>query len=1120
MDKGNFEAGQPININENDDKKQELIERTQKNIDDAQEFIKEHPEIEPDLAAMVKKLTELEDSIENGNFDEAEMKKNENFLEKLEMFNKEVKRSVAFNEAQERNERARGEWNRLENDAKSGKKVLDEDFEKAEAEIHESEDAMRANDERVKSEIGKTEDVATAEIDKAATEGKLGELRAKNAEAIAEYNKIEALVNAGQAKEEDLVAAEERIRETEREIAKAQFELNDLAAKAEDKPEGENTEGELEVENAESIEESGEKKERFSFFDGYEDKDAKDAEKDDKQKTVIKKITKVVVPTEGRTQEEIQATINAYKARRAGKKVEGGDSESDGEMLDEESAFNGYFEESWEDRDLRRSFGIPNLDAMKEQMEKGEISEEEYNKAYEDGREKMRDLLRKTWDRNKEINAERRDKDEEFETYFEEQWKNQEARDQYRVDKHLEELKAKLERGEISRGEYEKAIVEEKENFRKYIRDRWEGQKALEERDTKKTEPIKKEERFSFFDGYEKEETEKRMSLSEKIKGFFGRYNRVRKGAEKGLSGWRRAVLTGVAGSILGVFLAGAATTSGVFANTNNKQDFNIPNQPTVETTATGDVAEDLVASADSEIRLGVDLNETYGVQVETEAEDENEIPDVVKGKTYGEEVEFNIGAKEWSGESDYFSEAKHGKHDLTAPVYDIDNRGNYEKSELARQGVEGLSERLDDPILQAQFASLGGTDIQIDGGGAYGISNLGQMNYLELMAQCDDNYRESLAKYSKSLMYELVDKYDVQVDTVKRGEVHHSLYAMNIADDGEMPRLKYFVDDEVTSKEDYEVLKFMDGDESVLDQNEIGGYKYNFLKAVGRIPENATDDEAITIMKKVKILGISLKCGQIIWEEGGTTHVVVKQKQNTSGVEGTGTENEDSGTENEGTGQEDTGTENEGTGTEDTGSEIGTGTENEGTGTENEGTGTENEGTGTENEGTGTENEGTGTEDEGTGVEGTGEETTGTENENTGSENETGDEYDGKTPVLPGNPDDGWNVNPNDTPEEEGPKSEAGGENGNVGDNTPGSSSENISIPVTPANPENPPAPTDDHYDDDNSGWKGSGQSEESGTQDVPETPPENKANPGSAGENTDEEQIKKDHEDIMNRF
>lgn len=54
---------------------------------------------------------------------------------------------------------------------------------------------------------------------------------------------------------------------------------------------------------------------------------------------------------------------------------------------------------------------------------------------------------------------------------------------------------------------------------------------------------------------------------------------------------------------------------------------------------------------------------------------------------------------------------------------------------------------------------------------------------------------------------------------------------------------------------------------ENIMDMNVRDGFKENSLRALGVIEKNASDGEVMNIMSSIKILGINVKCGQVIFQ-------------------------------------------------------------------------------------------------------------------------------------------------------------------------------------------------------------------------------------------------------------
>jgi|GEM_PF-3909417 len=698
------------------------------------------------------------------------------------------------------------------------------------------------------------------------------------------------------------------------------------------------------------------------------------------------------------------------------------------------------------------------------------------------------------------------------------------------MDKLIQERNDNLKKAELEGDKNWEAFYAEKaadEEFRKYfgsqeafdnaIRQLYEDELNRKADDSDKIEEAEQRKRAEEIgrmmeeDGDDVEEEKK--GLFSKIKGFFGRSKRAKQGKKNavgGLRGLKKAFYS----TMLGVCTFVSLVSCGIKPNQNLNQ---LPQEPVAQ--ATEYVENTDGAQNDAEAQRQEQLLQKAAEQklnvVDMDAEEGEKFPETIKVMYDGEEIEINTTKNNWDGESTFYDEVgkemgmKSGRYNLTAMNYDVYNTDemNADTFKEAIENVYGYA--AEDISPSGQYALLAGQDFLIDGD-TDGITSVNEMNEVAKYAMSDEGNRQLFGENSHSVLDEVLGGEEAEIIECAEGSSHGSLYGVDI--DG---TFEYHWSNETTPAD----AKFYAVTTEKLNSNEAGGYKDRFLRAVGVIPEGASEEEAQKIMDKYD-MAISLKCGQVIiidLEPGtGTENEPGTGTENGTGNE-TGNENE-TGTENE-TGNEDgTGTENEtgnedGTGTEnETGTEDGTGTENE-TGTE-DGTGTEDE-TGTE-DGTGTENE-TGTED-GTGTE----EETGTE-DGTGTEEETGTEDgDGKTDILPGEPGDGWDQQ-DVTPEDNTPTSEAGEDNGWQNDNTPGSSSEDVTIPVEDKNEDVNEEPTDANYSDDTSGWRDE-PSEEPGTQNIeePSAPETNdtEANQESAEDNNTPEENQQDVDTAMDRI
>ncbi len=99
--------------------------------------------------------------------------------------------------------------------------------------------------------------------------------------------------------------------------------------------------------------------------------------------------------------------------------------------------------------------------------------------------------------------------------------------------------------------------------------------------------------------------------------------------------------------------------------------------------------------------------------------------------------------------------------------------------------------------------------------------------------------------------------------------ETYQSGYASNNGGDGNLQVDMALDKDGVFHKDqavEFVYAENKDG-ENIMDMNVRDGFKENSLRALGVIEKNASDGEVMNILSSVKILGINVKCGQVIFQ-------------------------------------------------------------------------------------------------------------------------------------------------------------------------------------------------------------------------------------------------------------
>ena len=99
--------------------------------------------------------------------------------------------------------------------------------------------------------------------------------------------------------------------------------------------------------------------------------------------------------------------------------------------------------------------------------------------------------------------------------------------------------------------------------------------------------------------------------------------------------------------------------------------------------------------------------------------------------------------------------------------------------------------------------------------------------------------------------------------------ETYQSGYASNNGGEGNLQVDMALDKDGVFHKDqavEFVYTENKDG-ENIMDMNVRDGFKENSLRALGVIEKNASDGEVMNILSSVKILGINVKCGQVIFQ-------------------------------------------------------------------------------------------------------------------------------------------------------------------------------------------------------------------------------------------------------------
>ena len=1011
MNANKFEAGQPLNTEDSMNDMPTFAERVRENVPEALEYLEQHPELKQGLGRAAARLEELNKMLEEGNVEAAEAD-NTAFISSVEAFNTAVHNNEALESKLEDHETRKLDGDFSEAEYQQAVAETKSQFENADDKLVEANADLEYKDATQAVEAAKTK---IANLEMAKDDVQISEEEYKTGIAAAE---------------KELADAEARAREAEAVITANTVDVDEVKSEAEKKLEG------LEIQK----------------LDGQLS--------EEEYKQAVAEINNDTAKTEANV-EASKAMSDALRERKvaegkialAERALDNLDTQhldgnvSEDEFKSESARLNAIIAESKQViENANGVIGENNFEAngvgaaaaeagaaqagQAEQAPEApkvpELSDEEALKAWREKQEAIKN----------DIDSEYNDKAAKLNSRIESikaMIANQDTdptllgqlvMEKAAAEKELAELEAehehKLGNDRNHEGTLESAPTEEELKI----------QDELKDIEVRRADEVKRmmaegagEENPEEEDGFEDDE---QRGLFARLKGFFGRNKRSKEGAKNATEKLGIKERIAIWGMIL-------LTVTGVAYSM--MQDMNGSNVNNMTTPTAIETQADEDNTLPGDLSLEVDLNAEKGV----------ELLDLVNATSYGHDIEVNIGNGGYSGETEFLNyEAKHGRYNLTAPLYDMENAEQLTNEQIAEQIAEGLAERLDDPIEMGQFAALGGKDVVIDDD-IDGVTSLKDMGNILDLAQQDDEFRQQMADYNKSMYREIIENKDLRVELINVNDVYFSLSGYTIElEDGTID-INYHEGSAVRASEAFEVLQSYDLDGNmVLDTNEIDGFKYNFFKAIGYIPDGATDEQAIAIMKKYRIIGFSGRCGQLIWE------LNTNPDTGTEGDQDTGTEgDQDTGTE----GDQDTGTE----GDVDTGTEgdVDTGTE--------------------------------------------GDIDTGTESDND----------DGKTNILPGGDNDGWTqmgLTPDETgptSEAERRTVDEGG-NGYVNDEGVGESSSLATDDFLNGGDQGGGDATDASYSGGDTSGYDNGAQQEAGTQTINESQDVNATNDSNANQNS----------------
>ena len=359
---------------------------------------------------------------------------------------------------------------------------------------------------------------------------------------------------------------------------------------------------------------------------------------------------------------------------------------------------------------------------------------------------------------------------------------------------------------------------------------------AIDSNSNKTEEPSEKSEtKESDTEDAEIENSEKESSETEKKKGFVaGVIEKIKKHSE----GIKRFAL--VAG--IGALVALAAHGGNKFnANSNTAVEKSMDNNGGTDGNVEGALAEhDTGSEVDSLIK-----GNSFNIMVD--------------GNETKIELNDNINP-EFPG----FTDARRSGNDMTfvdrSGLESLKEQGASSEA-LGAEGMKEILNTMENPNMASYLgASFGAFEMADSPTAVNDITYMIQHGDAEAQVAIKEKANNTIANF-------------LEGSTLKLGsimnETYQSGYASNNGGEGNLQVDMALDKDGVFHKDqavEFVYAENKDG-ENIMDMNVRDGFKENSLRALGVIEKNASDGEVMNIMSSIKILGINVKCGQVIFQ-------------------------------------------------------------------------------------------------------------------------------------------------------------------------------------------------------------------------------------------------------------
>ena len=363
---------------------------------------------------------------------------------------------------------------------------------------------------------------------------------------------------------------------------------------------------------------------------------------------------------------------------------------------------------------------------------------------------------------------------------------------------------------------------------------------AIDSNSNKTEEPSEKSEtkesdtEDAEIENSEKENSEKESSETEKKKGFVaGVIEKIKKHSE-GIK--RFALIAGI-----GALVALAAHGGNKFNANNTAVEKNMDNNGDTD----GNVEEALA-----------------------EHDASSEVDSLIKGNSFNIMVDGNETKIELNDninpEFPGFTDSRRSGNDMTfvdrSGLESLKEQGASSEA-LGAEGMKEILNTMENPNMASYLgASFGAFEMADSPTAVNDITYMIQHGDAEAQVAIKEKANNTIANF-------------LEGSTLKLGsimnETYQSGYASNNGGEGNLQVDMALDKDGVFHKDqavEFVYAENKDG-ENIMDMNVRDGFKENSLRALGVIEKNASDGEVMNIMSSVKILGINVKCGQVIFQ-------------------------------------------------------------------------------------------------------------------------------------------------------------------------------------------------------------------------------------------------------------